>query len=1106
MKNITRQFSPRRLRTWLRRSVATGLVACSSALALAQTFDWDTVRIGGGGFVTGIVCHPLEQNLVYHRTDVGGVYRWSPAPDAKGRNWIPLHDHISWENRPAYCIDGIALDPNNKERIWIAAGDNNNNTGPFADDSGVYRSSDRGDTWVKANLPKQFYANTSGRSNGERIAVDPANGDIVICGTRLEGLWKTTNAWAATPTWTQLVNLPTTVNVNAVAFDPATASGGATQRVYASTYEGSVYRSNDAGANWTNISGTAIKPRRIAVAGDGKLWVTTDGFNVRRYDPVANTWTTFVINTSDAGSYSALAVDPRDSQHVVVGEGASSFGNRFYRTTNGGGAWTQFVAGGANVSVQTSAPWWPTGRFGSAISAFAFDSTFNDGAGTRSKKLWMGDWYHAWYTNDAGALPQAWTNQEAGREEGVNLVLAALPANSSGTLLVSGFADIGGFRHTDFAAAPSSTFGIQSNGKLIETTGIAYCRAQPASIVIAGSDTWGGTSGALYVSSDGGQSITQRTSYLATWGMARVAVASNNSNKIVALTKAGGVRYSTDGGVTWLTSASAPTGSYGMGGNAFHRNHALCADANQADTFYIYTAGTSTTNRVFKSTDGGANWTVYAANGLPSLSDTNLSSAAYGIFTIPGSSGDTWLNDVWAWTSDTADGIYRSQNGGVTFSKITTISQVQGFAAGAKYSGASYPALYAFGLVGSDTERWLYRSDDAGATWTRINTDDPRLGTLTYLAASPDVAGRVFVGTNGRGIFIGEDPNLSGLQPFTVANGQVVMETDNYDANTAGSPHQWTAVTTPSGYIGANALQATPNNGTANLTTLANPVLDYDINFPAAGTYYVYVRGQAATTGDNSIHVGLNGVGSTTTTGGLTGFTSAYTWQRNNGSAAPVTVTVPSAGVHTFNVWMREDGCVIDRIILSTNASLYANGATANGPAESPRGTPPAQSLTINPADDAHVNSLSASTNYDTATSMEVKLPSDSTATRVAYFKFSLAGVGTISSATLKVSGRLNSAGSASVGAYAVSDISWTEGAINWSNRPTPGSNALATVTVNSTTATVFSFDVTAQVQAAKTAGAASVSFALQNTAATANISLWGSDESSPRPELVVAP
>jgi photosystem II stability/assembly factor-like uncharacterized protein len=69
--------------------------------------------------------------------------------------------------------------------------------------------------------------------------------------------------------------------------------------------------------------------------------------------------------------------------------------------------------------------------------------------------------------------------------------------------------------------------------------------------------------------------------------------------------------------------------------------------------------------------------------------------------------------------------------------------------------GHRYPALYALGVKGSTHAIW--RSDDKGASWLRINDAQHEYGwRLRCIAGDPRVFGRVYVGTDGRGIVYGE--------------------------------------------------------------------------------------------------------------------------------------------------------------------------------------------------------------------------------------------------------------------------------------------------------------------------------------------------------------
>ena len=150
--------------------LATHLFLMTSVYA-SESFSWSTVMIGGGGFVSSIVASPLEQNLFYARTDVGGAYRW----DQTSKSWISLMDWVDASERGLLGIEAIAVDPKNKNKVYMVAGTTYWNEGRSA----FLRSEDRGKTWsvnytwdtsgVKGTPVKKFYAhgNGMGRGNGE---------------------------------------------------------------------------------------------------------------------------------------------------------------------------------------------------------------------------------------------------------------------------------------------------------------------------------------------------------------------------------------------------------------------------------------------------------------------------------------------------------------------------------------------------------------------------------------------------------------------------------------------------------------------------------------------------------------------------------------------------------------------------------------------------------------------------------------------------------------------------------------------------------------------------------------------------------------------------
>ncbi len=122
--------------------------------------------------------------------------------------------------------------------------------------------------------------------------------------------------------------------------------------------------------------------------------------------------------------------------------------------------------------------------------------------------------------------------------------------------------------------------------------------------------------------------------------------------------------------------------------------------------------------------------------------------------------------------------------------------------------------------------------------------------------------------------------------------------------------------------------------------TSSSPRLNFDVNFAAAGTYYVWVRGRdsEATAGNSdSVHVGLDESSAGERGSDPSPFPTTLTWTKATMDGADATIQVPSAGQHTVNVWMREDGFIFDKLVLSSSSSYTPSG---DGPAETLPATP----------------------------------------------------------------------------------------------------------------------------------------------------------------------
>ncbi|MGW7438019.1 RICIN domain-containing protein [Streptomyces sp. NPDC054849] len=676
----------------------------------ARPYVWNNAQVVGGGYVTGLVFNPREKGLLYARTDMGGAYRW----DAAAEQWIPLTDWLGEKDWNLLGIDSLATDPVDPARLYLATGTYTNN---WAGNGAILRSTDRGRTFQRTDLPFKLGANEDGRGAGERLAINPAESGTLLLGTRKNGLWRSTDHGV---TWSQVSSFPVKdgassgAGISFVTYGPA---GSRTVYVGVADKSTSLYRSTDGGSTWQAVSGqpTGQMPQHGVLSGDGSLYLTyadsvgpngaTAG-SVWKHTPTGGAWKN-VSPSSGSHGFSGLAVDPQKPSTVMVTTLDRWWPeDELYRSTDGGTTWKAQAAN--SVRDASAAPYVGTG-VGHWMTALAIDP-FDSG------HVLYGTGSGIWRSKDAMAADSGgtshWTVGSRGLEETALMDVIAPPG---GATVVTAMGDLGGFRHDSLTRVPS---GRLDKPMMITSTDIDFAQSNPSVMVRVGR---GGAQDGAY-STDGGSSWNGFMSEpVGGADSGHIALAADGS--AIVWTQAGQAPYrSTDKGASWSKVSGLGTGAV------------VVADRSSAKTFYSLAGGA-----LYASTDGGATFTARATN-LP----------AGRLASVPGIAGDLWI-------AGGTGGLLHSTDGGRTFATLSTVKSASALGFGKAAPGADHQALYLIGTV-KDVSG-VFRSTDKGVTWLRVNDDAHQWGSIAgvgVIAGDPDTYGRVYVGTNGRGLQYGD--------------------------------------------------------------------------------------------------------------------------------------------------------------------------------------------------------------------------------------------------------------------------------------------------------------------------------------------------------------
>ncbi len=671
-------------------------------------YHWDNVVIGGGGYVTGIVANPAEKDLIFIRTDVGGAYRWDKTGKSFNKNqgkWLPLTDNFSFDNWNLYGVDGMASSASEPDILYAALGKYTENPG------GVFRSNDKGETWEKV-LEINCGSNMIDRCAGECLSINPVNSQKVIFGSRNNGLFKTENGGES---WDQFKEIPqgekdigirTVLWVNdKLIFGGVSGSG--------------IYCSVDGGNNFRYLQGSPEYPFRMTSDSENNLYVSYKNAGIARFLLKEKSWQEISPDYSDVETYTGITIDPEDDNHILC----NARGKKqkmtlpFWESFDGGESWFCHK-NGESVEWLNKISWWSSRKYNSQPSAIIFDHFKN-------QKAWFTDWYGIYRAEGLGEKKIKVYSEIYGHEE---LVIFDMLCTPQGANLLTGCADNGGLYHEDIYDFPEICFSQQ------ETTGLDFCEKNPQFVARVSSDGWGKRNFNFYISTDGGKNWDKRNN---PGKNGKIACSATDIDNLVYMGReAQPLKYSRDGGYNWLVSDSPETEKRDF----WDWNEPIASDRYLDGVFYYFHKGS-----FYVSTNGGENW-IQVNSCLPEAAGGGKNYIK--VKALPFLKSNVLL-------SLGANGLFKTEDGGYSFEKVNYFEISHLIASGKPEPGSNNPTIFVYGKANN---KWgVFCSFDKGESWMKINKKDKLMGNdPNSMAADRQKSGRVYIGTNGRGIYYGE--------------------------------------------------------------------------------------------------------------------------------------------------------------------------------------------------------------------------------------------------------------------------------------------------------------------------------------------------------------
>ncbi|MCX6553131.1 MAG: hypothetical protein NTY02_19375, partial [Acidobacteria bacterium] len=578
-------------------------------------------------------------------------------------------------------------------------------------------------------------------------AIDPVNPQLMYAGDPAGHLYKTLNGWSTSSRlYLDQAHPEASFQLQGIAIDPL-----APANLYVAAGLDGAFRSTDAGATWTpaiawpgaypglTVSGISV----VRLPGDARRVFAATNYGVFLSDDGAMTWTQANMPLGLFYAHTVVA-DPRTVPATFY---AAAF-DGVHTSTDSGRTWSAALAPAGAVStnvfsivvdprafsqgtvyagVQNGGGVWTSMNGGANWQTFSDDLTAMDvqalaavGGDANRFRLLAATFYIGWvFRRECACDPSflsSWLESDTGMGAHINAV-AVDPLNPQ---TIYATATSGVYRGIEDQAGNISWTRITSGLTGGWVTGLAVDPLTLGTI-------WAGVgrgNGGVFKSVDSGTNWTQVKPILPNssggWLRALALAPSSPGTVYAGTTRPGnstGVFRSTDGGTNW-------TGPVGSASLTSPDVVALAVAPQSPNLVY---AGTSF-GGLFTSVDWGGTWTP-ANNGL-----TNSSVYALAIDPI---NANRMFAGTWG------GGLFTSLDGASTWSPVAGVNLSWISAVAVAPSDAQ--SVYAAG--GS-----VSRTTDGGATWRKLPDGLPGAGAVS-LAVHPTSPATIYVGTNSGGVY-----------------------------------------------------------------------------------------------------------------------------------------------------------------------------------------------------------------------------------------------------------------------------------------------------------------------------------------------------------------